>query len=99
MQSAHVRFFIGLGYATRSKRLRITDLGNATLSKPRLFAYDTCLVFSNSSLSKLEDNCNKELDNLKKWCNANKLKINPEKSAVVLVPPKFNLQTGKFDVT
>ena len=77
----------------------ITDLGNAILSKPRLFADDTCLVLSNSSLSKLEDNCNKKLNNLKKWCNANKLKINTEKSAVVLVPPKFNLQTGKFEVT
>ena len=75
------------------------DLGNATLSKPRLFANDTCLVLSISSLSKLEDNCNRELNNLKKWCNANKLKINPEKSAVVLVPSKFNLQTRKFDVT
>ena len=69
------------------------------LTKPRLFADDTCPVLSNSSLSKFEDNCNKELNNLRKWCNANKLKINSEKSAVVLVPPKFNLQTGKFDVT
>ena len=71
---------------------------NATLSKPHLFANDTCPVLSNFSLSKLEDNCNRELNNLTKWCNANKLKINLEKSAVVLVPPKFNLQTSKFDV-
>ena len=59
----------------------VNNLGNATLSKPRLFADDTCLVLSNSSLSKLEDNCNKELNSLKKWYNASKLKINPEKSA------------------
>ena len=77
----------------------INDLSNATLSKPPLFVDVTCLVLSNSSLSKLEDNCNRELSNLKKWCSANKLKINPEKSAVVLVPPKFNLQTRKFDLT
>ena len=76
----------------------LNDLGNANLSKPRLFADDACLVLSNSSLSTLKDICNRELNNLKKWCNANKLKINSEKSAVVLVPPKFNLQTGKFDV-
>ena len=69
----------------------IKNLSNTTLSKLRLFADDTCLVFSNSSLLKLEDNCNRELNNLKKWCNANKLKINPEKSAVVLVPPKLNV--------
>ena len=30
MQSATVRFFIGLGYATRSKRLRTTVLDNMT---------------------------------------------------------------------
>ena len=45
--------------------LYINDLGNATLSKPSLFADDTCLVLSISSLSKLEDNCNRELHNLK----------------------------------
>ena len=77
----------------------MNDIGNSTFSKPRRFADDTCLVLSNSSLSILEDNCNRKLDNLKKWCNANRLKINPEKSAVVFVSPKLNLQTGKFDVT
>ena len=44
----------------------LKDPGKAILSKPRLFADDTCLVVSNSSLSKLENNCNKELSNLKK---------------------------------
>ena len=77
----------------------INDLGNATLSKPRLFADETCLVLNNFSLSKFEDNCYRKLNNLKKWYNANKLKINPEKSVVVLVPPKLNLQAGKSDVT
>ena len=77
----------------------INALGNATLSKPYLFADDTCLVLSNFSLSKLEDNCNRELKNFKTCCNANKLKTNPEKSAVVLVRPKLNLQTGNFNVT
>ena len=77
----------------------INDLGNAALSKPCLFADDTYLVLSNSSLSKLEDNCNMKLNNFKKWCNAKKSKINHEKSAVVLFSPKLNLQTGKLDVT
>ena len=58
----------------------------------------TCVVSSHFFLSKLEDNCNRELNNPKKWCSANKLKINPENSAAVLVPPKLNLHTGKFDV-
>ena len=59
---------------------------------------DTCLVLSNFSLSKPEDNCNRKLRNLKKWCYTIKLKINSERSAV-LVPPKINFQTDKFDVT
>ena len=56
----------------------------------RLFADDTCLVFNNSSLSILELNCNIELKNLKNWCDANKLQINPQKSAVIVIPPKLN---------
>ena len=47
--------------------LYIYDLGNATLSKPRLVADDTCLVLSNFYLSILEDNYNRELNNLTKW--------------------------------
>ena len=43
----------------------INDLGNVTLSKPCLFANNTCLVLSNSSPS-IEENCNKEVNNLKK---------------------------------
>ena len=42
----------------------ITDLSNATSSCPRLFADDTCLVVSNSSLIELEKNCNTEMQNL-----------------------------------
>ena len=75
----------------------MNDLGNATLSKHHLFADDTCLVLS-SFLSKVEDNCNRELNNLKQWCSANKLKTNPGKSAIILVPSELNFQAGRFDV-
>ena len=68
----------------------INDLPNANISKPRLFADDTCSILKNPSASALETACNLELHNLYKWCNANKLQINPKKSAVLTIPSKLN---------
>ena len=68
----------------------INDLPNAIISKPCLFADDTCLILNNPSASALETACNLELHNLYKWCNANKLQINPQKSAVLTIPSKLN---------
>ena len=39
----------------------INDLPNAIISKPRLFADDTCLIFNNPSAFALETACNLEL--------------------------------------
>ena len=66
----------------------INDLSNAASSCPRLFADDTCLVVSNPCLIELEKNCNTEMQNLH-WCSANALEINPNKSAIVTLPPKL----------
>ena len=63
---------------------------NAITCKPWLFDDDTCLILRNSSLSDLELNCNTELQNLNKWCIASKLQTNPQKSAAIIIPPKFN---------
>ena len=68
----------------------MNDLCNATKCNPRLFADDTCLFLSDSSLLNLELNCNIELQNLSNWCVANKLQINPQKSAVIIVTPRLN---------
>ena len=68
----------------------VNDLPNAIISKLRLFADDTCLILNNPSASALETACNLELYNLYKWCNANKLQINPQKSAVLTIPSKLN---------
>ena len=68
--------------------LYINDLPNAIISKPLLFADDACLI--NPSASALEIACNLELHNLYKWCNANKLQINNQKSAVLTIPSKIN---------
>ena len=68
----------------------INDLPNAIIFKPRLFADDTCLILNNPRASALETTCNLKLHNLYKWCNANKLQINSQKSAVLAVPSKLN---------
>ena len=68
----------------------INDLPNATSSKPRLFADDTCTMLSDSSLPNIETKCNTELNQLKNWCNTNKLHINPKKSIVLLILSKLN---------
>ena len=57
---------------------------------PRLFADDTCIMLSDPSLPNLETKCNTELNQLKNWCNTNKLQINPKKSNVLLIPSKLN---------
>ena len=68
----------------------VNDICNALSCKPRLFADDTCLIIENSSLSNLELHSNSELKILKNWCTANRLKINSQKSAVTVIPPKLN---------
>ena len=68
----------------------VNDLTNATFCPPRLFADDTCLAPNHSSLNALEVNCNCELGRLHNWCNANELQINPEKSTIIIFPPKLN---------
>ena len=68
----------------------INHLPNAISSQPLLFADDTCIMLSDSSLPNLETKCNTELNQLKNWCNTNKLQINPKKSNVLLIPSKLN---------
>ena len=76
----------------------ISDLSNSTSRNPCLFADDTCLVVSNSSFSSLEQRCNAELENLKNWCNANKLQINPNKSMRIYVPSKLYMNEAKLKI-
>ena len=76
----------------------VNDLSNSTSCNPCLFADDTCLVVSNCSFSSLEQRCNAELENLKNWCNANKLQINPKKSISIYVPPKLNINEEKLKI-
>ena len=50
---------------------------------------------NNPSASALETACNLELHNLYKWCNAHKLQIYPQKSAVLTI--LFKLSSPKLD--
>ena len=51
----------------------VNDLPNALSCKTSLFADDTCLVSTNSTISDLETDCNLQMDKLNKWCDANEL--------------------------
>ena len=68
----------------------VNDLPSALSCKTSLFADDTCLVSTNSTISDLETDCNLQMDKLNKWCDANELQINPTKSSTMLITPKTN---------
>ena len=68
----------------------VNDLSNALSCKTSLFADDTCIVSTNSTISDLETDCNLQMDKLIKCCDANKQQINPTKSSTMLITPKTN---------
>ena len=77
----------------------INELLNAINSTPRLFADDTCLILLQSSLSALEKACSDELIQHKHWSDANKIKINTNKSRIINLPPKQNTPPLTFQIT
>ena len=76
----------------------VNDLPNAVLGTPTLFADDTCLMLKHSNLSTLQSNLNYQASCLIDWCKSNKLTINPQKSHVLLIPPKLNKTSTNFVV-
>ena len=72
---------------------------NATSCNPRLFADDTCLSVRNSTLSGLEYECNREMQKLYKWCCANELQINPEKSEALMIPSQISAPKTDLIIT
>ena len=79
--------------------LYINDLPNATNSLPRLFADDTCLILSHSSVAKLEKNINQDLANVSRWAITNQLTINPTKSHLLIVSPYLNKSSRNAFIT
>ena len=77
--------------------LYINDLRNALQCEPRLFADNTLLLYSSKDLNQLETLCNNELLLVKQWMDANKLKINPNKSQAIVINHK--LRSSKSDIS
>ena len=55
---------------------------------PMLFADDTCIVIHQSNQTALTEEANRELVNVHKWTQANKITVNPQKSSSLVIPPK-----------
>ena len=66
------------------------------MSKPRLFADDTCFLIKNNNLNELRELGNQELKMLQSWMAANKLTINPHKSQIIVINPKIQTVIPKF---
>ena len=74
----------------------INDLPNAVLGSTTLFADDTCLMLKNSNLLTLQNDLNSQASCLNKWCNSNKLTINPPKCHILAISPKSNKNVADF---
>ena len=68
--------------------LYINDLANCTLVKPRLFADDTCLVYSADTIDNLSKVINQDMVNISNWMQANRLCLTPKSQ--ICIPPEFN---------
>ena len=55
-------------------------------------------MVSEKSISLPEQSCNSELHRLKKWCVANKLQIDPDKSVLIYMPFKLNHSLPKLNI-
>ena len=84
---------IGVPQASRLRPLLfftyINDIANSVSCNLHVFADDTCLLMSSPSLTGLKNECNKEMNKLQTWISAYELQINPEKSAIIVIPSKL----------
>ena len=71
----------------------INDISNALNSTPGLFADDTCIIIHQSNQTALTEETNRELANVHKWPQANKITENPQKSSSLIILPKTTNNT------
>ena len=64
--------------------LYINDLPGASLLLTKLFADDTCLIFSAATVDQLQISINLEMNKIHKWMVSNKLSINYSKTKYML---------------
>ena len=65
----------------------INDIGASTDNTPRLFADDTALLVTASSLIDLEIKLNEDLKKISLWMKLNRLRLNPTKTNAVVFSP------------
>ena len=63
----------------------INDLPNSSLLLSKLFADDTCLLFSANSVANLQNIANQEIAKIEKWMTSNKLTLNHTKSKFMVI--------------
>ena len=72
----------------------VNDLANALKTSPQLFADDSCLLISDTSLDGLGRFCNSELLHICEWMTSNCLALNPYKRQALLISHrKINFKT------
>ena len=68
----------------------INDLQNSLNSPLVLFADDIGLVTHGFNPNELRTLINRELNHLLQWTTANKITVNPQKSSILIFPPKIS---------
>ena len=76
----------------------INDISNALNSTPRLFADDTCIIIHQSNQTALTEETNRELANVRKLTQANKITVNPQKPSSLVIPPKTTNNTCDVEI-
>ena len=83
-------------FGTFAFLIYINDLPLVSNLITKLFADDTCLIFSSKSLNSLQVMINSEMSKIETWLHSNKLSLNHKKTKFMLVHSKrsnlaFNL--------
>ena len=74
----------------------INDLPKVSSFETRLFADDTVLKLTDSTLKSLYEKVNAELSKVGNWLNSNKLSLNYSKTTYLLIEPKTKANNSTF---
>ena len=72
--------------------VNVNDLPYISNFTTKLFAYDTVLIMTNSCITTLQHDVNKELTKIDEWMRLNKLSLNYNKSKYMLITKKNNFR-------
>ena len=77
----------------------VNDLPGVSNLITKLFADDTCLFLTASTVSELQAIANKELKCIEYWMASNKLTINYSKTKYMIICPNKQVNVGNFNVS